>query len=146
MRNLLIVLSGAALLAFSQHPAPGMQQGCEAREIRPGKEKGMQERFFAAPLAKVKEEMINALAALEFEVKKDKGSLIEAKKRRRIGVFVGSGGEKIVIQFAEAEQDGKLGTRVIAETKKGLMGRVGQKSWSSAVLDKTECLLQVRPS
>jgi hypothetical protein len=146
MWNVLVIFCGATLLAFAQEPAPAAQGGCESREIRSGKEKGKQERFFAAPVAKVKEEILNALAALEFEVKKDKGSTVEARKRRHIGVFVGSGGEKMVIQLVEAEQDGKQGTRVIAETKKGFVGRVGQKSWAGAVLDQAECLLQVRPS
>jgi hypothetical protein len=124
----------------SGEPAP--LAGCESKEVKSGKEKGKQERFFAAPLPQVKEAVTGALAALEFEVKKDSGNQIEAHKRRHVGVFVGSGGEKVVLQLTEAEEDGKKGTRVAGETKKGFVGRAGQKSWTSAVLDQTSCILE----
>lgn len=120
---------------------PTALAGCEAKEIRSGTEKGKQERFFAAPLAKVNEALKSALAALEFEVKKETANLIEANKRRHMGVFVGSGGEKVILQLAEAEENGKKGTRVSGETKKGFVGRAGQKSWTNAVLDQTSCIL-----
>jgi len=57
-------------------------------------------------------------------------------------VVVGSGGETLVVQFKETEEGGAKGTRVIAETKKGLVGRVGQKSWTNAVLDQAERILK----
>lgn len=121
---------------------PAALPGCEDSEVKPGKEKGKQVRFFPAPLAKVKEAAVGALNALEFEVKKDAGNQIEANKRRHVGVFVGSGGEKVVLQFAEAEEGGQQGTRVTGETKKGFVGRAGQKSWTSAVLAQTACNLK----
>jgi hypothetical protein len=124
----------------SGEPAP--LAGCESKEVKSGKEKGTQERFFAAPLPQVKNALTGALAALEFEVKKDSGNQIEAHKKRHIGVFVGSGGEKVVLQLAEAEEEGKKGTRVTGETKKGFVGRAGQKSWTNAVLDQTSCILE----
>ena len=115
-------------------PAKSDQSG----EMKPGKEKGKQERFFAFPLAKVKEAVIDAMKGAEFEVKKDSGNELEAKRKRHIGVVVGSGGETLVVQFKETEEGGAKGTRVIAETKKGLVGRAGQKSWATAVLDQAE--------
>src|SRR5262245_44644748 len=113
-------------------PAKSDQSG----KMKPGKEKGKQERFFAFPLAKVKDAVIDAMKGAEFEVKKDSGNELEAKRKRHIGVV--SGGETLVVQFKETEEGGAKGTRVIAETKKGLVGRVGQKSWSNAVLDQAE--------
>jgi len=123
----------------SKEPAP--LAGCED-EVKSGKEKGKQERFFPYPVAKVKEAAKGALAALEFEVKKDTDKGMEANKRRHIGVFVGSGGEKVVLHFAEAEENGQKGTRVSGETKKGFVGRVGQKSWTNAVMAQTACQLR----
>ena len=136
----------AVATAAPQKPAkpsdePKPLAGCESKEIKSGKEKGAQERFFPAPMAKVKETVVSALTALEFEVKKDSGQQIEAHKKRHIGVFVGSGGEKLVLRFQEAEEGGQKGTRVTGETKKGFVGRVGQKSWTGAVLDQTDCML-----
>lgn len=121
---------------------PAALPGCEDTEVRSGKEKGKQERFFPASLAKVKEAAIGALNALEFEVKKDAGNDVEANKKRHVGVFVGSGGEKVVLHFAEAEEGGQKGTRVSGETKKGFVGRAGQKSWTNAVLTQTACNLK----
>jgi hypothetical protein len=138
------------ILAFAQDAQKGGEKsgepaplaGCASSEITSGKEKGKQERFFAAPLPKVKEALTSALAALEFEVKKDSGNEMEASKRRHMGVFVGSGGEKMALSLAEAAEGGKKGTRVTAETKKGFVGRAGQKSWTNAVLDQTSCMLE----
>jgi len=124
-----------------QGDQPAPLPGCESKEIKAGKEKGEQQRFFPAPLATVKEATVSALTALEFEVKKDKGQEIEAHKKRHVGVFVGSGGEKVVLRFEEAEEGGQKGTRVTGETKKGFVGRAGQKSWTNAVLDQTGCML-----
>src|SRR5438034_9911870 len=59
-------------------PAP--TPGCASTEIKSGKEKGLQKRFYEAPLPKVKEALLGALAALEFNVKKDAGNEISAQE------------------------------------------------------------------
>ena len=120
-------------------PAP--LPGCESKEIKAGGEKGKQERTFQAPLAKVKEALLSSLAALEFEVKKDAGNDIEAHKKRHVGVFVGSGGEKVVFHLEEIGPEGQKATKITGETKKGFVGRAGQKSWTAALLDQTDCTL-----
>lgn len=120
-------------------PAP--TPGCASTEIKSGKEKGLQKRFYEAPLPKVKEALLGALAALEFNVKKDAGNEISAQKARHMGVFVGSGGETLNLKLAEGEEDGKKGTVIEGETKKGFVGRAGQKSWTNAVLDQTACIM-----
>lgn len=138
-----LLLAGATKAAAQkkdkEEPAP--LPGCEA-EVKAGKEKGKQDRFFPMPLAKVKEAAVSALNALEFEVKKDSDNDIEAAKKRHVGVFVGSGGEKVALHFEESEEGGQKGTRVSGETKKGFVGRAGQKSWTNAVLAQTACNLQ----
>jgi hypothetical protein len=134
-----VVLLMGVMVAQGQEPAP--LAGCESKEVKSGGEK-TQERFFAAPLPKVKEALTGALAALEFDVKKDKDNVIEAHKRRHVGVFMGSGGEKVILHLKETGQDGKNGTQVTGETVKGMVGRLGQRSWTSAVLDQTSCTLE----
>ena len=121
-------------------PAP--LPGCESKEITSGKEKGKQERVFQAPQAKVREALLSALAALEFDVKKDEAKDIEANKKRHVGVFVGSGGEKVVFHLEEVALEGQKATKITGETKKGFVGRAGQKSWTNAVLDQTNCILE----
>ncbi len=133
-------LSGAGAGLQDKQTPPAKSD--QSAEMKPGKEKGKQERFFAFPLAKVKEAVIDAMKGAEFEVKKDSGNELEAKRKRHVGVFVGSGGETLVAQFKEAEEGGVKGTRVVAETKKGFVGRAGQKSWTNAVLDEAERILK----
>src|SRR6185369_5804916 len=108
---------------------------------KPGKEKGKQERFFPMPVARVRAAALGALDALEFKVNNDSAEEIEATKKRHFGV-IGSGGEKMVLRFEAAQEKGQRGTLVIGETKKGIIGRVGQKSWTNAVLAQTGCLLR----
>jgi hypothetical protein len=142
----LFALSG---IAASQKDQPAGKQEkpvankpCGDKEIKPGSEKGKQERFFAFSPDKVKVAITDAMKSLEFDIKKDKDNQLEGQRKRHMGVFVGSGGEKLEVQFGEAEEAGTRGTRVTAETKKTLMGRVGQKSWAAAVLDEAECNLK----
>jgi len=129
--------------AWAQDKAgePSPLPGCED-QVRSGGPKGKQERFFPMPLATVKQAAIEAVQSLEFEVKKNTDNSLEARKARHMGVFVGSGGEKVRLEFREAEQDGQKGTMVTGETKKNMVGIAGQKTWTSAVLAQTNCVLQ----
>jgi hypothetical protein len=121
---------------------PAVNKPCGEKEIKPGSEKGKQERFFAFSPDKVKVAVTDAMKSLEFDIKKDKDNQLEGQRKRHMGVFVGSGGEKLEVQLAEAEEAGTKGTRVTAETKKTFVGRAGQKSWAAAVLDEAECNLK----
>jgi len=120
--------------------APATSTGCTETEIRPGKEKGKQERFYAAPAPRVRSAVLKALKELEFNIHKSTDSEIEASKKRHIG-FVGSGGERMTLTLEEVSEGSRRGTRVIGETKKGFVMRAGQKSWTNAVLDQTACVL-----
>lgn len=88
----------------------------QSEEIRPGKEKGKQERFFAHPLPKVKEAIIDAMKSVEFEVKKENGYQIEARRKRHIGVMVGSGGVAWVMVGRKWGLLDKTGKSVIEPT------------------------------
>lgn len=124
-----------------QSQGPATLPGC-AGQVRSGGPGGTQERFFPLPLPKVKEAATEALQALEFEVKKDTKDSLEAHKTRHMGIFVGSGGEKVLLNFREAEQNGQKGTMIVGKTKKSPIGIAGQKTWTSAVLAQTACVLQ----
>ncbi len=124
-----------------QPQEPATLPGCED-QVRSGGPGGKQERFFPLPLPKVKAAATEALQALEFKVKKDTNDSLEAHKARHMGVFVGSGGEKVQLNFKETEQDGQKGTMVTGETKKNVVGIAGQKTWTGAVLAQTACVLQ----
>ena len=123
-------------------PAP--TAACADTEIRPGKEKGKQERFYPVAAPKVRAALLQALKDLEFEVHKASGAEIEASKKRHIGLVVGSGGEKLTISIEESTESGRKGTLVIGETKKGFVMRAGQKSWTNALFEQTGCVLHTR--
>jgi len=120
-------------------PAP--PAACADTEVRPGKEKGKQERFYPMPPSKVRAALLKALSGLEFNIHTASDTQIEASKKRHIGVAVGHGGEKMTLLLEEATESNRRGTRVIGETKKSFVMRVGQKSWTNVVLDQTGCML-----
>jgi hypothetical protein len=64
-----------------------------------------------------------------FDVEKDKPDYLEGTRSRKVGVFVGSGGEKVKITLKEE----KPGTRVKIETGKGFVGRLGKANWSTPI-------------
>ena len=121
-------------------PAPS--HGCEDAEYRTRKDEGPQSRFFPMPVARVKKAALAALDTLDFNIHKQDGNEIEASKKRHLGVVVGAGGEREILQFEAATQGGQRGTRVTGETKKSVMGRLAQKSWTAAVLAQTACNLR----
>lgn len=65
---------------------------------------------------------LQALAAIGCEIKKDSPLAIEGKRKNKVGLAVGSGGEKLFVNLKDAG-DGK--TEVTVTTKKTLVGIVG---------------------
>ncbi len=101
-----------------------------------------QDRFFPMPATRVREAAILALRNLDFKINRSTGREIEASRKRNFGVLIGVGGEKVLLHLAEIDKRGQRGTRVLGESKKGFVLRVGRKSWTSTVLAQMECLLQ----
>jgi len=83
-----------------------------------------------------------ALTNLDFAVHKNVGNQMEASKRRHIGALIGAGGERILLHFDRSQRGNQIGTLVTAETRKGLVGRMAQKSWTNAVLAQIACQLR----
>ncbi len=73
---------------------------------------------------------LQALAGIGCEVKKDTPLAIEGKRSNKIGLAVGSGGEKL---FVELKDLGEGKTEVKVTTKKTMVGLVGQKLWNEEV-------------
>jgi hypothetical protein len=117
--------------------------GCDA-DTKSGREKGPQERFFAAPVARVKRAAESALDRLDFAIHQNSSNEIQAGKRRHIGAIIGKGGERVTLHFQAARRGDRSGTLVTGETKKALVGRLTQKSWTTAVLAQMECVLEGR--
>jgi hypothetical protein len=73
---------------------------------------------------------LQALAGIGCEVKKDSPNSIEGKRSNKMGLAVGSGGEKL---FIEIKDLGEGKTELKVTTKKTMLGIVGQKYWNEEV-------------
>jgi hypothetical protein len=128
--------------AEPDEPEPAPMAGCQDAESRAGGPKGVQERFFPASEEAVRNAAALAFDNLDFTIHSDSGHQMEASKRRHLSAVVGAGGERLILHFSSAQQGGQRGTRVTGETKKSIVGRLAQKSWTSAVLAQIACNLR----
>ena len=104
-------------------------QTAEATIANAKPEKGLAQVFETD----IKAAMMATRGALEkygFEITEESDDGFEAKRKSKVGVFVGSGGEKMIVKFDEAD----AGTRVHVRTKKTLVGIAGQKNWDDEVM------------
>jgi hypothetical protein len=95
-------------------------------------DKGVQSTV-SYPLEAVKKAAADALTVIGCTIKKDESAYVEGVRTRKVGVFVGSGGETVSVALSPAA-DGK--TSVDIRTKKTFVGGAGQKNWDQAVLDE----------
>jgi hypothetical protein len=73
------------------------------------------------------------IIALDSKVTEETDTSIKAQRNRHIGVFVGSGGEELAVNFKKIDSDK---TFVSATTKTGFVGGAGQKAWSCQIVDE----------
>ena len=92
------------------------------------------DQAIAYPMAKVLDAARQAMATFGCDSKKDKEKpdYLECTRDRHIGVFVGSGGEKVSVKLSEKGSE----TRVEIKTGKGFVGRVGKKNWSTPIFNE----------
>jgi hypothetical protein len=106
--------------------------GCFMPMAAQAADKGVQATLDAAPAA-VHKAAADALAVIGCELKKDEPNLVEGVRTRKVGVFVGSGGETVTVSI-DMMAGGK--TNVDIRTKKTFVGGAGQKNWDQPVLDE----------
>ena len=73
------------------------------------------------------------ISGVDATINKETDNSIEAQRNRHIGVFVGSGGEELVVELKKVD-DTK--TFVTVATKTGFVGGAGQKAWSCEIVDQ----------
>lgn len=131
MKNRILVLLFSPLLAFIA-AAPSFANNADSKasaEEKDGK-KNITTFVVAAKAEAVHTAALQALAAVGCDVKKDSPMAIEGKRANKVGLAVGSGGEKLFVNLKDIG-DGKV--EVTVTTKKTLMGIVGQKLWNEEV-------------
>ena len=90
---------------------------------------------FLRPAAEVQKAAVDALVELGFDVEKSEPVYVEGFRPRKVGLFVGSGGETVGI-WIEPLGPSRTGVRV--DTARSFVGIAGQKRWDEDVLDKLE--------
>ena len=85
---------------------------------------------FSQPIDKAQKAAVDALVVLGFDVQKQETGYVEGFRPRKIGLFVGSGGETVGVWLEPVTQDR---TRVRVDTARSFAGYVGQKKWDSEV-------------
>ena len=73
---------------------------------------------------------LEAVAAVGGKVTKDKADSIEAKRPHKVGLAVGSGGEKLFVSIKDV---GNGQVEVTVVSKKTVLGIVGQKLWNDEI-------------
>jgi len=85
------------------------------------------------PVEVVQKAAVNALTVIGCTIKKEEPTSVEGKRDRKVGLFVGSGGETVTVTLNAA---GDRKTNVDIRTKKTFVGGAGQKNWDQPVLDE----------
>jgi hypothetical protein len=94
---------------------------------------------FDQPIEKVQEAAIDALVVLGFDITIQEPAYVEGARPRKVGFFVGSGGETVGIWLESIAGDK---TKVDVKTAKSIVGIVGQKEWDEEVTQELEKALR----
>lgn len=97
---------------------------------------------FEKPMADVQKAAVDALTTVGVTIKKQEPNVVEGKRKNKVGLFVGSGGEILTVTMTEIDA-GKTSTKV--RTTKTFAGRAGQKVWDQQVLEEMSKVLGVSP-
>jgi hypothetical protein len=95
---------------------------------------------FEKPMADVQKAAVDALTTVGVTIKKQEPNIVEGKRKNKVGLFVGSGGEILTVTMTEIDA-GKTSTKV--RTTKTFAGRAGQKVWDQQVLEEMSKVLGV---
>jgi len=86
---------------------------------------------FDYPAATVQKAAVNALSVTGFDIQKSDPGYVEGFRPRKVGLFVGSGGETIGVWIQPVSANR---TNAKVETEKSVFGYVGQKNWDDDVI------------
>jgi hypothetical protein len=86
---------------------------------------------FQQPIDKVQKASVDALTVTGFDIKKQEPAYVEGYRPRKVGLFVGSGGETVGIWLTATAPDK---TEVKVKTARSFVGGAGQKNWDDEVM------------
>jgi hypothetical protein len=91
--------------------------------------------LFRTPADVTQKAAINALVVTGFDIERRDPLYVEGYRPRRVGFFVGSGGETVGVWL---EPEGADRTRVRVDTARTFLGMAGQQDWTGAVVREME--------
>jgi hypothetical protein len=127
MRKVALLLAAAAF-------------GCSSTPTRPTGE-AKKAVVFAQPIARAQQAAVDSLVVLGFDVKRSEPSYVEGARPRKMGLFVGSGGETLGVWLEPVSAEA---TKVEVDTARSFVGIAGQKVWDEEVLAEMEKTLGKR--
>jgi hypothetical protein len=95
---------------------------------------------FEKPIAEVQKAAVDALTTVGAAPSKQDANFVEGKRKNKMGLMVGSGGE--VLSVALTEVDGGK-TQAKVRTTKTFVGRAGQKVWDQQIVEEMSKVLGV---
>jgi len=104
----------------------------KGKDDDPSKDSKDVDKTVPYPMDKTLEAAKQALAVYGCSIKKEKSDYLECTRDRKVGVFVGSGGEKVTVKLTPKGSE----TQVEIKTGKGFVGRVGKKNWSTPIFEE----------
>jgi len=104
--------------------------GCASTPVASDATPGM---VFEQPIVQVQKAAVDALVVTGFDVSKQELTYVEGFRPRKIGLFVGSGGETVGIWLTE---QGPNQTAVKVDTTRSFVGIVGQKIWNTDIMNE----------
>jgi hypothetical protein len=90
---------------------------------------------FPKPVVIVNKAVLDALAVTGFDIKKAEPLYVEGFRPRKVGLFVGSGGESVGVWLEPLTE---TSTRVRVDTARSLFGIAGQKNWNQEIINEIE--------
>lgn len=110
---------------------PGIAQETAEHHRDPTRGSKNVSQVVAFPIEDVMEAARKAVRRYGCDIKKESRGYLECTRSREIGVFVGSGGEKVKVRLSKKRN----GTLVKIDTGKGFVGRLGKKNWSTPIFN-----------
>jgi len=95
---------------------------------------------FDKPIEDVQKAAVDALTTVGAPPSKQEPNFVEGKRKNKMGMMVGSGGEMLSVALTSVET-GKTQAKV--RTTKTFVGRAGQKVWDQQILEEMAKVLGV---
>jgi hypothetical protein len=89
--------------------------------------------LLGANAERTKDIVKKVLVAVDATIDQETAQTVSAQRNRHIGVFVGNGGEELVVNWKAIDPEK---TFVTVATKTGFVGAAGQKAWSCQVVNE----------